>query len=514
MKKVIAIALVLLSFSSLLAEPLDFIALLDVSESMLPFFEDTANYLIRDTLGQSLANGDGFHLLSFADTPEVELIREIDTERDVESALQHLLLLQPLGRYTDLISALRYVFTYTSQIRGESAKKILILTDGIHDPPPGSPYAGADIDVSGIVAEIARDIRAAGWEVSLIKFPAPESEEIGRETTKDDGQDGKEQEKDVYEELSQALDEKVTVITDPESGLEHQIVRELKLAFPKDVGTIGYRFSLAIEVSNESDEKATPHLSGILWKGIDILERSVSVTVRPGRTRRLLARIVLPAATAQGPLLLDLETFFEDEYRIHPRKAEISAELRGARPEERIINKNVLKVLGIVGLSLVGLGLLALLVLAIRRLILKAIQTSGSVPSSRRSSKPGERPIELRVEGQNPNIGFRNISTVRDGGSKTVGGSSMSGFLVYLFPFPRKTAEISRKGNSYTFTPVKDRHFLDPAPVENCLGKEITLLTLDDRRVSIRFTRYVSALERINRIMHLTDEPGPHSEEI
>ncbi len=166
--------LVLISFAAA-AEPLDFVVLLDISESMMPYFDDTVNYLIRDILKQHLAPSDGFHLLTFASTPAIELTLEIKNEQNVDDALNRVLLLQPLGKYTDLVSALKFVYTYTSGLRQDSHKKILVLTDGIHDPPPGSPYPVRDNIFLETAKEVAQDIRREGWDITLVQFPSGKS---------------------------------------------------------------------------------------------------------------------------------------------------------------------------------------------------------------------------------------------------------------------------------------------------------------------------------------------------
>ena len=111
------------------------------------------------------------------------------------------------------------------------------------------------------------------------------------------------------------------------------------------------------------------------------------------------------------------------------------------------------------------------------------------------------------VEGQNPNIGTRNVHFMRPGGNRSVGGRG-SGFLIFAYRLPGHVADLSRSGDSYTFTPVKqDRCGFEHA-VTDCLNRQIVLLSDEGRQVRVKFRKYVSRLEQINRIMHLTDRPG------
>ena len=111
------------------------------------------------------------------------------------------------------------------------------------------------------------------------------------------------------------------------------------------------------------------------------------------------------------------------------------------------------------------------------------------------------------VEGQNANIGSRNVHYIREGGSRSIGGRG-SGYLIYLLPFGARIAEISRSDRTYTCTPIDPRYCRFEDEIVDCLDRDIHLLSRSGREVRIRFRRFVSRLEQINRIMHLTDKAG------
>jgi hypothetical protein len=93
-----------------------------------------------------------------------------------ENLLRHrgvvsrVLLLSPLGKYTDLVAALKYLYEYTEDLSLQSRKTILILTDGIHDPPQGSLNADGS-KAREETNRIAQDIRKEGWDVNLLEYP-------------------------------------------------------------------------------------------------------------------------------------------------------------------------------------------------------------------------------------------------------------------------------------------------------------------------------------------------------
>ena len=98
----------------------DLVVMVDTSASMFPVFDDLVNYLLRDILENRLREGDSFHLLSFAGSAEVELTERIEATSDLAQVTGRILLLEPLGRYTDLIGALEWLYDYVRTLPEES----------------------------------------------------------------------------------------------------------------------------------------------------------------------------------------------------------------------------------------------------------------------------------------------------------------------------------------------------------------------------------------------------------
>ena len=164
--------------------------------------------------------------------------------------------------------------------------------------------------------------------------------------------------------------------------------------------------------------------------------------------------------------------------------------------------------MGFVGLGILGLVCLALLGLLIHRLVERGMSGSaGAAAPSYREIEPGEPAVEMVVEGQNRKIGTRNVRVIPKGGSRSVGGGR-SAFVIFAYPTKPGIAELVRRGDDYAFKPVKTEYCESDHTVESCLNQPITVLSSVGRKVTVWFQRYVSPLERINRIMHLTDKPG------
>ncbi|HAE22548.1 MAG TPA: hypothetical protein DCG47_09550, partial [Spirochaetaceae bacterium] len=122
--------------------------------------------------------------------------------------------------------------------------------------------------------------------------------------------------------------------------------------------------------------------------------------------------------------------------------------------------------------------------------------------------KPGAARFMLHVEGQNPNIGKRNIKTLHAGGKKSVGGRK-SEFLVFLLPLPQRVADIYYDGDNLTLVPRRPEFFPDyDGPIQDCLGQAVRIINARGKELFISFERYVPPLDKINKLLHCIESPG------
>ena len=438
MKKLLIFCIFALLSLGVGAGPLDFVVLLDISESMLPYFDDTINYLIGDLLKQHLVASDGFHLLTFANNPEIELIIDVEGVEEVNEALDRILLLQPLGKYTDLVSALKFVYSYTSSVRQDSTKKILVLTDGIHDPPPGTPYPVSENVYKEVAAEVAENIRKKGWDITLVQFPSGAAARA-------------------------------------EAGV--------------DAGETAERAEAGVDAGETSGSAAEVDSDAVAGEDSDTT----------GNGQDAESGGVDLYTELSGNLDVDVVAYDESDGENTHRALDA--------PEQVFPELNLLPVLGYTAGALGGIAVLTLFVFAVKGLIARTFAATGAPAARGSQGTIHERAIEMHVEGQNPNIGSRNVNYIRNNGRSTIGGG-FSAFLIYIYKVPSRIGLISRKGENYTFKPLKPAYFENAKTVSDCLGKEITVLSENGRKIAIKFRRYVSALERINRIMRLVHDSG------
>lgn len=535
--------------------PIDLVVLVDTSESMLPYWKDTTNYLIKNILTGVLHKGDTFHLISFASRPELEISKTIESEKDIQAILARFLLLQPLGRYTDLVAAIQYLYQYTVDLPLATQKKIIILTDGIHDPPPDSrfpiKYGPSGRDISGnrqLIIETAQAMRRHGWEIHIVQYPqagaaapgtvipqpgvqllgsgggqfAGRAAPVGGQSSgrpiaggrivgraggsAHGGVPRRGGEKGLLKDLSRTLGVRIQQFEGGnKKNLANIATGSPSIVFPKNLGNVGYDATAPFVIRNFQDQAIFVRLSGIIYDGINILRRPVNRPIGAKQEATLKAPLRLPVSLTLGPHTLDVELRFADSLRVSPHSGRLSFTLAKGIIEAQGIGLYVLPVL----IGIVLIAVVILMVIFIRRIVgnLGVAPPASSTPRIRLDGS-GIYPIELRVTGQNPNIGGRNIHPMGAGAHRTVGGGG-SAFLIYLYPCPAHIGEIVCDGESYTFSPTKAEFFPDlKGDVRNCLGKEIRVLPDEHHDVTFTFRRYVSPLAEVNRIMHLVDKPG------
>ncbi len=178
--------------SQVSAAPVDMVVLLDTSESVLPIYGDLVNYIIKDILTNHLRYGDTFHLINFDSTPSLIFSKQIKNSSDIEYVLSDLFLLYPLGKYTDLIAALKYLRSYVSGISNNSSREIVILTDGIHDPPPGSPYKSVIDPATGenLLQKEIQELTKSNWKVSIVRLPGENESALAGMESRQNGASG------------------------------------------------------------------------------------------------------------------------------------------------------------------------------------------------------------------------------------------------------------------------------------------------------------------------------------
>ncbi len=593
----------------------DIIVLFDVSESVLPIFNDLQSYLIDTVLRGHVRFGDTIHLISFASQPDMEISRTIMSEDDIEPVIARILLIQPLGRYTDLISAFNYLYQYVFDLPANSEKMVIILSDGIHDPPPTSPFYGV-ADPDSQIKAIARSIHDQGWGVFLIGLPSDNgtiaSGSAAGTGVTSGGTEGTEgTDSTLLNGISEALG--VNVNTYPDDLERIRALGYPTVRFPDYLGKVGTRFSMPFTFTNPADQRVMLRVGQILFEKKNILDSPQTILIDSGSPETAQLPVTLPEEMERGEKTIEIQLGFVGEVTAYPFKGTVSFEYspRRASGFKGAFNYILIGIGGLV--VLVGI---VFLVLFFRRLLegtaVKGVKTSaqrqaerpagaagttgladgtrvaggtaarkavsgGNVTGGARVSPyatataasrtsgmaatdsrtashvpaadvqrahPALPPaqaaqqsktrleqlskhkaagvpvetvnlrekesvnIEMSVAGQNPFSGHRNIETFRAGMKKEIGGKS-SPYSIFIIHIQERIGEISFDGEKFSLSVLKPEYFPgSPERIEDCLNRDITVYDASGRHSSLYFRIWESPVERINRIMHLTDAPG------
>ncbi|MBN1698706.1 MAG: VWA domain-containing protein [Spirochaetales bacterium] len=544
---IIVYVVILLSVSVAVgAIPLDLIIMVDTSESMEAYFDDLVHFLITGIIEKNLQKGDVFHLIRFSDRPVHEMTQTITGTESIKAIERELYFLKQkllFGRYTDLVEAIRFTIEYAEGLTTQNNKKMLLLTDGIHEPPPESRFAHMDPEsVKAEVKKYAQSIiRKNGWSVHILRIPlngtavdVQKSDEVVKDRehvasgTRDDTGDetkvrpepsgdtegGDEKIKGDDSILDIFSDNTDSTIVDynkeEKSDLPYKSGGFPRLEFPGDLGRQGTIIAIPFHIENFQHRDIIIKLVSLETHGRNILHGSVSPKRVPANTRvPFRVRIKLPPDFPKGPAELPISLTFGDDNRISPREGVIGFYYTGD------VGVNfmpfVIENFQCILIILIIIALLVILFVFIRKRIFEGIFSDFIRPAEwGERAKPGfiegDTLIEMRVSFQNPHIGFRNIHKIDENKRLSVGGG-LSSFLVFLIPVPSHIAEISCENGVYVFTPIREELFPDlSGPVKNCLNKEIPLVSSHNYRTYLVFTRYESPLLKLNRILHSVEQ--------
>ncbi|PKL25381.1 MAG: hypothetical protein CVV47_04810 [Spirochaetae bacterium HGW-Spirochaetae-3] len=327
----------------------DLVVLLDSSQSMFPYYNQVVDYVLSETVREYMRFGDAFHLLAFSDSTQVEIAQVLRTEQDLKSVVARLYLLYPLGRNTDLVTAIKNVYRYVADLPEGSAKHIILITDGMHSPAAGTQYA--DLDAAGVRAEIDRSasrIRERGWTMRIVRVPfdgsassiAAQGSAGGTVAGAVDDGSGRSGEAlssspgsgDYLSDVAAAVGAEVTTF-DPAnaaSTVENSIDLP-RVAFPADLGVSDYAFTIPMDVENRSSRPLSLELTRLLLgDGTDILRSKEIAEIQPGKSSRLNLKVMLPESLPEGKASLSLEPRFADGLRVSPARTSVSLTIKRA----------------------------------------------------------------------------------------------------------------------------------------------------------------------------------------
>lgn len=324
--------------------PKDFIVLLDTSQSMFDYYDDVVQVFMSDVLKQHLRLKDDFHLVSFSETPELEIRKKIERSSDVEPILKRLLLLQPLGKTTDLVGALDFLKVYAGDLGESRPKTLIILSDGVNNPPPNKAISPEE--AQKLVTARIKEFRGYGWTVSFIRVPPLASSPAG-ESPKGPRQSGSDQILDL-ESLGQETGVKVQDFSQSED-LATQAVGSPKVGLPENLGKVGRRFSFPVSFQNAASETKNLRIREVLFQGQNVLTERTTVSVGPGETKSVDLPLEFPDNQKDGEGSGSFSLVFDDNNRAYPSTGQVAWSLESSGSWVESLIPWVLGILGFAG---------------------------------------------------------------------------------------------------------------------------------------------------------------------
>ena len=486
MKMWCALALVVFFLATIHAggEESEYIVMVDISASMAPYFGDVVDYLSSDLLRETIRYGDRFHFLSFDSFPDVEISEKITSGDSIEKILTKMNLLRPIGLYTDLVGAIKFLNEFASSLPPAPPKWILLLSDGIHDPPPKVSHIAHPNEVLEQLLREAKILKRNGWNIHILQMPTEGEPLVGPAATAADGQNGQ----------TQTTNESKPDDEEKKSYLE-------KIASEIGIEVVPYSKDAPLSDTAARIPKSSADASGTIEENTEQsdLQRDNSKRIEQDAARE-----------SEGPdeRSADTETEQSPEQAFQQSPDQVPDKVpdMAVTTATGAVKLSIAKIVGQIWPFVVlpgGLILMVLLFFVIKNRLAKA---GLSDFFALRFDSGGSRNckydlIIMKVVGQNSNIGFRNIHCMNPGNRRSIGGG-ISDFFVFLVPFPAHIADIVFNGNEYVFKPIKKDFFPDLASsVEDCLDADIVARSKRGFQVVMRFEHHISRLDQINNIL-------------
>jgi len=342
----------------------DVVVLLDVSQSALPYFQDVTDFVVGSVVKDYLRRGDTFHLLSFGEIAQSEIAQRMVDESDVKSVLGRLYLLYPIARYSDIVGALNYLYQYLADLPESRRKVVIVITDGMHNPPPSSPTYGMEpAKISEAIESASSKIRANGWPVHIIKLPFPKPGERGVAGASDAEAQGV----SYLDAMAKDLGAEVAEFSpEGKANLARRSLALPSVVFPGPLGKRDYAFSFPIKIDNGADAPVGLELDRVVFGGSDILSKKVFLKLPSGRSGTMDIPILVPDSVPQGDSRLEVSLHFANGVRVSPDSGVLALTLDRS-PLAALLRSGGRVVLFIAVVALL-LGAVLALVMIVRRM--------------------------------------------------------------------------------------------------------------------------------------------------
>jgi hypothetical protein len=298
-------------FPAFSQEKVDFIVLLDTSKGMFDSFEESIDLLVEEVLKKQLTAEDTFHLLSFEAAPEFEIQRTLSDETAIKEALSRLLLLQPLGNHCDLVAGLKYTGEYVNELSLSTKKKILLLTQGSHVPPPESPYQDEKENLERIES-LTSFMKRNGWDLHIVRFSEGASEE---------------QESVLLKKLSEDMKSPIVQAGSDAVDTALAATGAVRILFPQETVSAKRNPAVPLTFENHSNESRNLVIDSAVYDGNEYLAEELTVSLAVGETKSDKLMLNLPDSLPAGTHRIELVLHALQGGPIYPKSGTVTIEI-------------------------------------------------------------------------------------------------------------------------------------------------------------------------------------------
>jgi hypothetical protein len=471
---------------------------------MSGFYQEVSAFITGPLLQEFLGLGDTFHLISFSDKARVEISRRIEIPGDLEVIIGRMLLLYPVDPYSDISGALAYTEGYVSTLPGRRPKIMVLLSDGDHNPPPGSP----GIDVPGLqklMTDMQNRLNRRGIRFEFIKVPEGMNRRPPPALTP--AQPAPVPQAPVLPQTTPAptpIPQTPQTLQPPASVLPQTSPPQTQAPpGPQDAPPPPASALQMPILIPEPDPFIAPVPEPVLpsedFPLLDQEDTGLLFTGEPAETLQ-------DAPEPRGPVP-------ESQAAADPQEAPKRAGVEPGAGSARFTASEVSRVRSQLIFLNTGFGILAaLIILSILGLLSRRLWDTPNRMLAHGTESPGfEGPpmLSLFVKDQSAALGRRNLHILKAGHSLSLGGGT-SDFLIVLVPVPPHIARVYFDGTYYFFIPRKPQFFPDMGSqvLQDCIGKTIRIISEKNYELHIRIERREDPWYALSRLLTSVTLPG------
>lgn len=295
-------------------ENIDLFLVLDKSKSMVQEIGEVKRYVNDFLFDSFLIPGDRVTVILFYGKTEVLFSGLVENDVDKAPLLRDVEALRADGRFTDIGNALdRLKSTLDEEPPRDLHKYLLLITDGIQEAPPESPYYSPDGSFNHRFLENTKTIQKRGWKIQIIGIGTDTAaREIAEELS---GVYAEVTGKITAEKLEEATGQILGMIQPLSDPTLSRIDEKGAAMFDLDLVSSGYDDEKTIEINGVRFETT----GGAIFQVLDIPEdQAVALTLPAGGEAKLTLPLSFANVPGNGTVEGSLALRFSGEIPITP----------------------------------------------------------------------------------------------------------------------------------------------------------------------------------------------------